>query len=45
MGDITENGIILLASSLDTGDYNIVVEAQCLNPLNFRRISGGSCVL
>ena len=40
MGDISENGIILLASSLDTGDYNIVVEAQCLNPLNFMRISG-----
>lgn len=36
---VTEIGTISLAGSVITGDYNILVEAQCLDPVLFTRIS------
>ena len=40
VGDpVTDIGTVSLANSLNTGNYNIVVEARCLDPLIFTRIS------
>ena len=41
VGDpVTDIGTVSLANSLSTGDHNIVVEAQCLDPfMSFARIS------